>query len=151
MTRVTGALIDGAVAGAATALTAALCARLEGRPALQPVNAVSHSVWGDEAAEHGEPSLKYTLTGLAVNTLGALFWASIYGAITGRPMARTSIARSIGNALALSGAAYVTDYHLVPRRFTPGFEKPLSPASLLAVFGSLAAGLAARRLFARAR
>jgi hypothetical protein len=44
----------------------------------------------------------------------------------------------------VTAGAYLTDYYLVPKRFTPGFEKRLSGKSLAAIFVALAAGLAAR-------
>ena len=41
-----------------------------------------------------------------------------------------------------SAVAYATDYHVVPERLTPGFEKRLSNESLAIVYGVLAACLA---------
>jgi hypothetical protein len=49
-------------------------------------------------------------------------------------------------AAAVSAVAYVTDYHLVPRRLTPGWEHRVSGKSLAAVYGVLALGLAACNL-----
>jgi hypothetical protein len=43
----------------------------------------------------------------------------------------------------------VTDYYLVPKRLTPGFEKRLSGKSLATVYALLAIGLAASELIAR--
>ena len=37
--------------------------------------------------------------------------------------------------------AYFTDYHVVPDRLTPGFEKRLSPKSLRVVYSALALSL----------
>src|SRR5688500_515379 len=51
--------------------------------------------------------------------------------------------RSAGRAIGVSILAYVTDYYLVPRRFTPGFELSLSRRSCPWVYGALAAGLVA--------
>jgi len=38
--------------------------------------------------------------------------------------------------------AYFTDYYVVSKRFQPGFEAYLSPASMFAVYAALAAGIA---------
>jgi len=51
----------------------------------------------------------------------------------------------------VTAGAYLIDYHLIPSRFTPGFEKRLSGKSLAAVFVALAMGLAARDLKRAAR
>jgi hypothetical protein len=37
--------------------------------------------------------------------------------------------------------AYLTDYYLVPRRFTPGFELSLSRRSFPWIYGALAVGM----------
>ena len=43
--------------------------------------------------------------------------------------------------MAISALAYVTDYYVVPRRFTPGFELTLSRRSFPWLYGALAIGL----------
>jgi hypothetical protein len=43
-------ICTGALASATTALAAAACGRVEEGEAVAPVNAVSHILWGDEAA-----------------------------------------------------------------------------------------------------
>jgi hypothetical protein len=48
---------------------------------------------------------------------------------------------SAGRAFVTSVVAYLTDYHLVPRRFTPGFELCLSRRSFPWISGALAIGL----------
>jgi hypothetical protein len=35
----------------------------------------------------------------------------------------------------------MVDYHLVPRRLSPGFEHRIHPAGMLAVYGMFALGL----------
>ena len=52
-------------------------------------------------------------------------------------------------AAVVSAAAYVTDYHLVPRRLTPGFELRLRRLALLPIYVSLALGLMVRDLSPR--
>jgi hypothetical protein len=46
----------------------------------------------------------------------------------------------------VSAAAYITDYHFVPRRLSPGFELRIPPAALAAIYAALALGLASKDL-----
>ena len=55
-----------------------------------------------------------------------------------------SLVKPVCGGAAVAAAAYVIDYHLIPKRFTPGFEKRVSGKSLTAIFAALAIGLAAR-------
>ncbi|HRI37834.1 MAG TPA: hypothetical protein PLO50_04690, partial [Nitrospira sp.] len=51
---------------------------------------------------------------------------------------------SITTALVGTGTtalAYITDYYVVPRRFTPGFELCLSSRSFPWLYGALAVGI----------
>ncbi len=139
----------GAVAGAATTLAVAACGELEDRNAIAPLNAVSHIAWGDNAALQDKPSWKYTATGLALNAAAVIGWATVYEWLFGRAAEKGNVAAAVAGGAAMSAVAYVTDYHVVPERFTPGFEKRLSNASLLAVYGALALGLACGSLCGR--
>jgi len=67
----------------------------------------------------------------------------------GRP-SLAPLAAAAGGA-AVAAGAYVTDYYLVPKRFTPGFEKRLSGQSLALVYGALALGLAVSALLSDRR
>ena len=138
--------LDTVAAGsAATALTTAtiLCLGHERDTSMwAPLNAVGHMAFGDEAAAHTELSTKYTGTGTALNT-GAMFaWAATYAGVM-KMLPRQDLPAAIGAGVAVSAAAYVIDYYVVPRRLTPGFEKRLSGRSLFWVYSALAAGLAA--------
>ncbi|WON73812.1 hypothetical protein [Nitrosospira sp. Is2] len=164
------AVISGTVGGLAAAAAASLAGKREDDHYAAPLNATSHIIWGDEAAYQDKPSLKYTLTGFLLNHASAIFWAIFYEKLLGRGESRADqgalhptnwnegplhdssniasqarpMLEPILDAAAVTAAAYVTDYYLVPKRFTPGFEKRLSGKSLFAVFVALAAGLAAR-------
>jgi hypothetical protein len=141
--------VTGAIASAATTLAVAALGQVEEGEPLAPVNAVSHIAWGDEAAQQTGVSTKYTLAGLALNTAAVTSWAVIYHALFGR-RPKTPLSAAMG-AAATSALAYVTDYHVVPKRFTPGFEKRLSNKSLAVTYGVLAAGLAVEGLLSRKR
>src|SRR5689334_6865122 len=136
-----GSLKVGALAGVATTAAVAALSRRETGSASAGLNAVSHIAWGDSAARQQDPSLKYTLTGLALNAAAVTGWALVQDLLFGRR--RRGVARSVAAGTATAALAYVVDYHMVPERFTPGFEKRLSGPALAAVYGVLAASLAA--------
>lgn len=131
-------------AGPATAATSAAVAacgsREDGNP-VAPINAVSHIAWGDEAAEHEEASLKYTLTGATLNAAAITSWAAVYELGFGRKAREGSVKAAVLGGIATAALAYVTDYYIVPKRLTPGFEKRLSAPSMFGVYAALAASL----------
>lgn len=140
------ALVSGTVAGVTTAVTAALTARAQGMPAAAPINAVSHVVWAGDATRKNTWSGKYTLLGFAINHASAIFWATLYEAlIAGRSAGRSTAEKLAAGALT-SAVAYVTDYHLMPDRLTPGYEKRLSKRGLAPIFAALALSLPLRSL-----
>lgn len=128
-------------ASAATTAVVSACGALEERNAVAPLNAVSHILYGDSAARQDDLSLKHTGVGLALNTLAITSWAAVYEAAFGARARSGSNRAAILGGIATSALAYVTDYYVVPRRLTPGFEKRLSPLSMFAVYATLAASL----------
>lgn len=149
----TRSLASGTVAGLAVSAVASLAGKREAASYAAPLNATSHIVWGDEAARRDRPSLKYTATGFILNHLSAVMWAAIHEKWVAPVVSRWSarrpslapLAATAGGA-AVAAGAYVTDYYVVPRRFTPGFEKRLSGRSLAMIYGALALALAAATL-----
>jgi len=154
----TRALTSGTVSGLATSAVAALAGKRETASYAAPINATSHILWGDEAARHDSASIKYTASGFLLNHLAAVMWAAVHEkwvmpAISRWSATRPSLAPlalTMGG-LAVSAGAYVTDYYLVPKRFTPGYEKRLSGKSMALIYGALALGLAAGTLLANKR
>lgn len=146
-------LASGTVAGLAVSAVAALAGKRETASYAAPINATSHILWGDEAARHDRASLKYTATGFVLNHLAAVMWAAVHERWVAPAVARWSATRpslaplaATAGGAAVAAGAYVTDYYLVPRRFTPGYEKRLSGQSLALIYGALALGLAAATL-----
>lgn len=127
---------------ATTALTAWLGKRETGSAAA-PFNATSHIVHGEEAVRHDEPSAKYTLTGVLLNAGAMAAWSGIQELAFGRWARKGTPARALASGAATSVLAYVTDYYVVPKRLTPGFEKRLSKKAMLATYVGLALALAA--------
>lgn len=126
---------------AAVAGVAAWRGRVEGSSAWRPVNAISHIVWGPAAGAARGLSLRHTGLGLLLNGAACAFWSWLYA--RGRGIARRpgSMVPDVLSAIGVSVLAYVTDYHVVPRRFTPGFELSLSRRSFPWLYGALAVGL----------
>lgn len=135
--------VSAASAAATAATTAATLALGASRDASAwaPLNAVSHILWGDEAALHTEASAAYTATGAALNGSAMVMWAVVHTAL--RRALPPGPAASVVAGATVAAAAYVVDYHVVPKRLTPGFEKRLSGRSMFLIYAALAASLAA--------
>ena len=139
------ALVSGTLAAVAVTLVASFAARRATGSAAAALNATSHFLWGDRAGREDAYSLKYTATGFAANYGASVFWALFYEALgRGKPRSRP---RALLDGVMVSAAAYVTDYHLVPKRLTPGFELRIPRTALALVYAALALGLSARDLW----
>lgn len=132
--------LAGMTSSIAVALTAMLRSRLEGRSAWRPLNAISHITWGRHAAKQKDRTIRYTGIGLMLNWVACMFWAGCYQACR-RSIPRDSFVTAAAIGAGTSALAYFTDYHVVPRRFSPGFELSLSRRSFPWVYAALAAGL----------
>jgi hypothetical protein len=158
------ALVSGSAAGGAAALAAAACAPRDGSSAYAPINAVTHCLWPRRAFAETGPSMRFTLTGLAIHQAAAIFWALFYETLlmrasravvadrvhgsadrvqTGRRAGATAAITAAGATTAL---AYAVDYHVVPKRLTPGFDAHLSDRSMFYVYAALATGFAVAAL-----
>jgi hypothetical protein len=104
------------------------------------LNAISHMLWGKQVRREKEWSLRHTLTGLALNQLACLFWAGCYEAMLHEPQC-SKPSQQVIDAITVSGIAYQVDYHIVPKRFTPGFELRFSPAWFPVLYAGLAGSL----------
>lgn len=125
----------------AVGVMAALRSHREGQSPWTSVNAISHIVWGDRAGSIHGPTLRHTGTGVILNFLACAFWAGFYRAGR-RVLPETDpLRRAAVLGLGTSAIAYITDYYVVPRRFTPGFELTLSRESFPWIYGVLAIGL----------
>jgi hypothetical protein len=146
---VSRALVSGTVAGLTTSAAAALAGKREAGSYVAPVNATSHILWGEKAGRKAAPSLKYTASGFLLNHLSGIFWATFYEkwfSRRGEPGPAKTMMKPVLGAVVVTAGAYLTDYYLVPKRFTPGWEKRLSGKSLAAIYGMLALGLIASDL-----
>jgi len=130
-------LLRSLAAAAATTATASILSKLQTGRAASALNATSHIVWGKRAFRVDAADRKHTLVGVALNAGAMLAWCTVYELL---PEPRSLPARLV-KAAGVSVASYVTDYHVVPKRLTPGFEERLSRHGLAAVYVALGAGL----------
>lgn len=135
-------LVSGAASSMVSTVALALLGRGEAGSAYAPTNAVSHWIWGDEAAEHDGFSLKYTITGYAIHHLSATFWSVLFERLAGEKLDRKDLRVTLAASAATSAFACFADYKLTPKRLHPGYEKRLSKKSLAGVYAAFAVGLA---------
>ena len=142
------ALASGALAAVATALYVSRAGARDSGSAVAPLNATSHIAWGDRShagsVEHVDA--RHTVPGLLLHAGACVMWAAIYERYFGATAERGRVAGALAGSGAIAAAAYVTDYHVVPKRFTPGWETRLSSRSLARVYAVLALALPLRGL-----
>jgi hypothetical protein len=131
-------LFSGAVATVAVVATAAALGKKYHGSARAPVGAASHVIWGDRAGDIDSQPPEVTIPGLMINGAACVFWAVLYEKLVGENPDATRALMTGGGVAAL---AYAIDYHVVPRRLTPGFELTLPPRALFGIFAALALGL----------
>ena len=81
------------------------------------------------------------MPGILLNTAAITGWAAVHELAFSGTRRPQTLSGALAAGAATSTLAYVTDYYLVPKRFTPGFEKRLSNSSLAAIYATLAASL----------
>jgi len=144
-------LIGGAASSIVSTAALALLGRSESGSAYAPTNAVSHWIWGDEAAEHDGFSLKYTITGYLIHHASATFWSVLFEKLAGEKLDRKDLRVTLAASAATSAIAAFADYKLTPQRLQPGYEKRLSTKSLAGVYAAFAVGLALGAIALRKR
>jgi len=132
--------LSGTLAAAAVTLVASIASRRATGSYASALNATSHFLWGDRAARRHAYSWKYTSIGFAANYGASVFWALFYE-LLGRGK-RRSAKHALRDGALVSALAYVVDYHVVPKRLTPGFELRLPGRALGGIYAALAVGLA---------
>ena len=133
--RAQNVFITGGLTTVATTAAALIVSKLETGRAAAGLNATSHIVWGEEAASVDGFEPKYTLVGGLLNAGAMLAWSVLHEVLPPQPGALSALSKG----LLTSGAAYLTDYRVVPSRLTPGFEKRFSPRGMAWMYGVLGA------------
>jgi hypothetical protein len=136
------ALLTGTVASLASAAALALLAKAEGKGAVQPINATSHWLHGEKAAECNRLDARHTLVGFATHYASAVFWALPFEFWRARRR-RPAAGALLRGACVTSAIAAAIDYGVTPKRLTPGWELVLGKRSLAVTYAALAIGLAA--------
>jgi hypothetical protein len=136
-------LIGGATSSILSTVALAALGRKEVGSAFAPTNAVSHWIYGDKAARHSGPSMRYTIPGYLIHHASATFWSILFERFAGRYLDRKTPVGMLTASAATAAFACFADYKLTPRRFQPGYEKHLSTPSLAIVYAGFALGLAA--------
>lgn len=132
------ALASSSLASILSALAVAAFSHHRSGAAAAGTNAASQWFWYPRARHVDRPSLRYTAVGYGVHHASSLLWGTAYEAL--RPRQATPVGRAV-RASAVALGAYVVDYHVVPRRLSPGFEHRIGPAGMLAAYGMFALGL----------
>jgi hypothetical protein len=144
------ALVSAALSSLTAVALASALGRLSGRSPAEPMNAVGSHVAGEQADGRTGFSLQSTLPGVLINLGGCLFWSNVVEWwVREQPLAGSRDMLQRG-AIAAS-LAYLVDYHGLPRRLRPGYERKLSKPQLLLVYSSLALTLPLRAWLAGKR
>jgi len=135
-----GTLIVGAVATVASTVAVVAATAKERKTPYAGVQAVSHIAYGEKAIGQDNYRPQYFWTGFGLNTGAMLGWAAVFEG--GRRLLGWNEPSSIGLlAVGVTVLAYVVDFHVVPKRLTPGFERVVSQPTLLAIYGILATSI----------
>jgi hypothetical protein len=140
-------LASAATSTVVTTVLASLLSRKETGHTGAALNATSHILWGDRAFDEDDVDVSHTLVGGMINAAAMASWGTVYALL---PFPRSFLG-TLAKGATVSALAYATDYYVVPKRLTPGFEERLSPLSLGLVYAGLAAALGAGDWLARKR
>lgn len=136
-------LKTGLVLAVTTTAAILVAGRKENGSLWAALNCVAHIIDGDEKEQPTGFSPRETGLGLLANATAMALWGVLYeGALSVTQTRSTPLTAALATVV-----AYVTDYKLVPKRFTPGIEKRLSQPSIFAVYAVLGATLAASSLW----
>lgn len=135
-------VITGSVAAAAAGAAVAWRGQRDSGSAMAPINATSHVIWGEEAAATDGFTWRHTLPGILINAGAGIWWGLIFQKLFGARADQHGFAAAAVGGAATAALAYTVDYHLVPKRLTPGWEMRISPPSLFMSLCAMGAGLA---------
>jgi hypothetical protein len=102
-------LISGSLASIGAALTLAAASKREGRAAAVPLNATSHWLHGDSAADYEGVDWQHTGVGYATHHSAAIFWAGLFELLR-QYSSRSDLAAVVRDAMIASTCAATVDY-----------------------------------------
>ena len=130
----TRGFMTGLALAAATNAVIMLASDKENGSPWAALNCVAHIVDGDDKEQPEDYAPRESRIGILVNGTAMSAWGVLYeGALL---VTRTK--SSPLTALLAVGAAWVIDYKIVPKRYTPGIEKRLSQCSVLLSYAAMA-------------
>ena len=133
--------VTGTVAGLVSLAALAWRGRTETGSVFAPVNAPSHWLWSDRALHKNGPSWRYTGVGVLVHQGAAVFWGVLFERFMASRRPTQSLGADLRDATVATAIAAAVDLAMTPPRFTPGFEKRLSPRGLVWVYAGFALGI----------
>lgn len=98
------------------------------------INVIAHIVDGDEKEQPLGYSPRESAIGIAVNGTAMAAWGVLYEGT----LLLTKTRSNPLTAVLATITAYVIDYYIVPKQYTPGIEKRLSHKSVLLAYVFLA-------------
>jgi hypothetical protein len=94
------------------------------------VNNVCHIVDGDDARYKDAFDSRDSVVGMALNSSAMASWSVLYELLFGR----VPFGPSLLAGAATAAGAYLVDYHVVPKRFTPGIEHKISRNAIFSIY-----------------
>jgi hypothetical protein len=143
--------ISGSMASIATTVLLNLRGEQENGTPYAPVNAISHWIWGDRAADRNDPSVRYTVAGYAIHHASSTLWATVYEKWFGDAAEQRSVIPALAGGATIAALSCFVDYKVVPKRLRPGYEMRLSTRSLALVYGLVGVTLPVRGLISGTR
>ena len=132
------ALRSGSAASVLSTIAVSIFSRRHCGAVAAGTNAASQWFWYPRARHVGRPSSVYTLAGYAIHHASSLLWGTVYEAT--QPQ-QAPVSGRIARAAGVSALAYLVDYHVVPRRLSPGFEHRIGAAGMWAAYAAFGVGL----------
>jgi hypothetical protein len=133
-------LVSGTAASATSTVALAALARTEGKGALQPVNATSHWLRGEQGRLGQASRPRHTAVGYATHHAATVFWAVLFERWV-RARRTTAPLPLLRDAVLTSALAAAVDYGATPKRFTPGWEFAPPKRAMATAYVAMALGL----------
>ena len=127
-------LLTGTIGAVATAAVIALHGQRQTRSPWTPFNATAHMIYGNASVEKEGFQVPETPLGLGIHALSLGGWGVLYEAFA----ANQKLPASCTAATVATGLIYLLDYHILPERLRPGFEKRLGNAAVRDAYLALA-------------
>lgn len=136
------ALYTGGAAAMLSALTLAICGKIERNAPGAPLNGPSQWVWGERAAYRRRPSLRHTLLGYCIHHIASVGWATLHEKHFASRVRGRGVLPHLAAGAATATLSCFVDFKVARGRLQPGFDKQLSRTSLAFVYASFGLGLA---------